>query len=211
LFTLETGRGEGSSVRNIEKHDSKSFDTNGVILNNEEIFENVKEIILRGRYEEASYLSYHAIKSLCESKPESVSSFLKDLVYGPFSKSETATLMLINLLSINGFPASCVDQLAVLPLSITYSIPQGSILENDTLLQSLFNFIKELLIATLTASEPVEKLYTVYLELNTFFSELSRILAENREASKFRALFSGIEKIWILLASRVLSSNGAPA
>jgi hypothetical protein len=57
----------------------------------------------------------------------------------------------------------------------------------------------------------VEKLYTVYLELNTFFSELSRILAENREASKFKALFSGIEKIWILLASRVLSSNGAPA
>ena len=70
----------------------------------------MKEIILRGRYEEASYLSYHAINSLCEIKPETVSSFLKDLVYGSFSKSETATLMLINLLSINGFPASCVDQ-----------------------------------------------------------------------------------------------------
>jgi len=119
--------------------------------------------------------------------------------------------MLINLLSINGFPASYVDQLAGLPLSITYSIPLGSIPENDALLQSLFNFIKELLTATLNASKPVEKLYTVYLELNTFFLELSRILAENREASKFRALFSGVEKMWILLASQVLSSNGAPA
>lgn len=195
------------SVKTTMENSSGTFYSHKSVLNTEDVLKNVEQLIVEGRELEASVTSYYALISLCEIRSDSVSTFLNNLVYGPSSKSVSSTIMLLDLLRNNGFPPSCVDQLAVLPLSIIYNIPQGIILENDSLVQAVFNFIEKLLSTALTATVSTEKLNTLYFELNTFFSELSKALAENRDSIRFRKLFAQVEDTWVRLASTLFSNN----
>ncbi len=75
------------------------------------------------------------------------------------------------------------------------------------MVQAVFNFIEKLLSTALTATVSTEKLNTLYFELNTFFSELSKALAEDRDSIRFRKLFAQVEDMWVRLASTLFSSN----
>ncbi len=207
LSMLENSREEGNSMRPVREYNTEPFSSRNNSTSIEKVVGNVEQLIAEGRLEEASLLSYGALTSLCESNPGLAGSFLNNLVYGPYSKSIPATLTLIHLLTAKGFPPSCTDQIAVLPLSIVYSVPQGSILENDALVKAVFGLIEKLLHTALTEPVPLEKLHTVYLELNTFLSEFSKVLSENGGAAKFRALFAQIETMWTRLVSTLFSGS----
>ncbi|MEM4624874.1 MAG: hypothetical protein QXR24_05725 [Thermosphaera sp.] len=165
------------------------------------LLNKIENYIASSNWARASSLSYCALLWSCEKTSHTTRRLVNELIYGPLSLSVEPVLEFLSLLNREGLPDKCIESLAGIPLGIIYNLPVGDILDNETLNSSLLEFIDNLLDLVLNSNTQKEVLEEVYREVNTFFSEYSKILGGKGLSSKFKKQFERIEDKWIRLVN----------